>query len=74
MKTFFIFFISIFSLHSCSPSNDAQLNTEKPKEKTIIAIGDSLTIGLGLPIEDNYPSQLERSLRSLGYNYTIANA
>lgn len=75
MKLFFVFFFSIFIFLSCADSsNDPSLSSTITSSNTIIAIGDSLTIGLGLPIEDNYPSQLERSLRGLGYNYTIANA
>lgn len=76
MKKIFFLFISFFFLTSCWAIPDATQinNVQNIKEKTIIAIWDSLTIGLGIPIEDNYPSQLEWSLRSLGYNYTIANA
>ncbi len=75
MKLFLVFFFSIFTLLSCTDSsNTTSSSTVSTSSKTIIAIGDSLTIGLGLPIEDNYPSQLERSLRALGYNYTITNA
>lgn len=75
MKIFIVFFFSIFTLLSCTDSsNTTSSSTVSTSSKTIIAIGDSLTIGLGLPIEDNYPSQLERSLRALGYNYTITNA
>ncbi len=60
MKLFFVFFFSIFTLVSCTDSsNNPSSSTVGSGSKTIIAIGDSLTIGLGLPIEDNYPSQLE---------------
>jgi acyl-CoA thioesterase I len=42
--------------------------------KVILAIGDSLTAGLGLPPDQAYPAQLEAKLQSLGYNYTVQNA
>jgi acyl-CoA thioesterase-1 len=42
--------------------------------QTILALGDSLTAGYGLPIEASYPSQLEARLTTLGYHYTIQNA
>lgn len=44
------------------------------QEKTIIAFGDSLTAGYGLPDSDSFPSQLERALRSAGQNVRIINA
>ena len=37
-------------------------------------MGDSLTEGLGVNMEDAYPAQLERKLRAAGYNYTVTNA
>lgn len=75
MKKFLFLIISLFLLASCwSVSDTAKLNTENPTDKKIIAIGDSLTIGLWLSIEDNYPSQLEKKLKEAWYNYTIENA
>lgn len=35
---------------------------------TILALGDSLTEGLGVDNDDNYPAQLEARLKELGYN------
>lgn len=40
----------------------------------IVAMGDSLTEGLGVNIDDAYPAQLERELRASGYTYTVINA
>lgn len=40
----------------------------------IVAMGDSLTEGLGVNMEDAYPAQLERKLQAEGYNYTVINA
>lgn len=40
----------------------------------IVAMGDSLTEGLGVNIEDAYPAQLERKLQAEGYTYTVINA
>jgi acyl-CoA thioesterase-1 len=43
-------------------------------EGTIIALGDSLTAGLGLDLEKSYPARLQRRLEADGYNYRVVNA
>lgn len=45
-----------------------------PTAGVIVAMGDSLTEGLGVNLEEAYPAQLERKLRAAGYNYTVINA
>ena len=40
----------------------------------VVALGDSLTAGYGLPSVDAFPSQLELALRAKGYSVTVANA
>ncbi len=40
----------------------------------IVAFGDSLTAGLGVPAEESYPAQLQRRLDALGYTYRVINA
>jgi acyl-CoA thioesterase-1 len=39
----------------------------------ILAFGDSLTAGYGVPNGSGYPEQLQRKLDSLGYKYRIVN-
>ncbi|MDX2454232.1 arylesterase [Desulfosarcina sp.] len=41
---------------------------------TIVAVGDSLTAGLGVAEEQAYPAQLARRLQAEGYNYQVINA
>jgi acyl-CoA thioesterase-1 len=41
---------------------------------TIVAVGDSLTAGLGVNEEDAYPAQLEKKLRAAGYDWKVVNA
>lgn len=40
----------------------------------IVALGDSLTAGLGLPAGQSFPEVLERALRAIGYDVAISNA
>ena len=40
----------------------------------IVAFGDSLTAGYGLPTQDAFPAKLERALKAKGMNVEIENA
>ena len=40
----------------------------------IVALGDSLSAGLGLPANETFPAQLEQALKAKGYDVAIANA
>jgi len=40
----------------------------------VLALGDSLTAGYGLPAEAAFPAQLERALQELGYPVQVINA
>jgi acyl-CoA thioesterase-1 len=39
-----------------------------------VVLGDSLTAGFGLPIDDAYPSLLQRRLKAEGFDYDVVNA
>lgn len=41
---------------------------------TLVAFGDSLTAGLGVPVDEAYPARLERRLREHGFTYRVVNA
>ena len=69
---FVLIIVTSLLLVACTPSNTPMPIVQT--EKTIIAIGDSLTAGYGLPISDAYPSQLEEKLRKDGYKYRLVNA
>jgi acyl-CoA thioesterase I len=43
-------------------------------EKTVLALGDSLTAGYGLPPGVSFPARLERWLRDQGITVTVINA
>src|SRR5262245_41618435 len=40
----------------------------------IVAFGDSLTAGLGLPASETYPAQLQKMLDDAGHKYEVVNA
>lgn len=46
----------------------------KQVEGIIIALGDSLTAGLGVDPDKNYPAQLQKRLEAEGYSYRVINA
>lgn len=48
--------------------------TQRTTLPKIVAFGDSLTAGFGVPPQDAYPAQLQRRLDALGYRYHIVNA
>jgi acyl-CoA thioesterase-1 len=74
--------IAIFALQflfftGCEKHNEAAkpASREEPVfEGTIVAVGDSLTAGLGVNEEDAYPARLEGKLRSTGHNWRVVNA
>ena len=46
----------------------------KDEKMVIVALGDSLTAGLGLPPEQAYPALLQKRLSNAGYDYEVVNA
>jgi len=44
------------------------------EERVIVAFGDSLTAGLGVPAAESYPAVLGARLRAEGYPYKVVNA
>lgn len=62
-------------LPSSSPSREVEgprpVSGERP---SIVAFGDSLTAGLGVPTDQSYPMRLQRALDVAGYAYRVVNA
>ena len=48
-------------------SNESTNSAEQQAPLTILALGDSLTEGLGVDNDANYPAQLEARLKEMGY-------
>lgn len=50
------------------------LETEPPARPKIVALGDSLTAGLGVLLVDAYPARLQQMIDADGYNVEVVNA
>lgn len=57
-----------------SPASPAAPATPAKSLPKIVAFGDSLTAGLGLPQSANYPSLLQKKLDGDGFAYEVVNA
>jgi acyl-CoA thioesterase-1 len=51
-----------------------QASVAEGEETVIVALGDSLTAGYGLPQDQSFPAQLEAALEARGANVRIVNA
>ena len=70
----FILFL-VFIVPGCSDESTPPSSFKAPEyEGTIVAVGDSLTEGLGVEEEFAYPALLEKKLRLDGYHYRVINA
>lgn len=67
-----------FSVNPSRPSSDATpappLSSAPDRRPIILAFGDSLTAGSGLPPGSGYPDMLQMELDSRGYKYHVVNA
>jgi acyl-CoA thioesterase I len=75
MPTYCFIFLLVFFVTGCTdeptpPSNQKAIEYEG----IIVAVGDSLTEGLGVAQELAYPAILEKKLQSAGYQYQVINA
>ena len=69
-----IILLSLLILSACAPP---AVPLEKPIPQfdgVIVAMGDSLTAGLGLPQEDAYPAQLQEALINKSLSYKVINS
>ena len=82
MKKYYFFFYLLSLLiivqgcgeQSPKPNETQPEKIEKNIEGTIVAVGDSLTEGLGVAEKFAYPAVLEDKLRTQGYPYQVVNA
>lgn len=73
-----VFLLMILLLLVAGCEQDIKVETPVAEARsftgTIVAVGDSLTAGLGVDEQFSYPSQLQERLDNDGYNYRVINA
>ncbi len=70
-----ILLLSLLALMGCSEEEQGIKTDSSDSQKgLILAVGDSLTAGYGLALEDAYPAMLENKLHENGYNFEVVNA
>src|SRR5688572_10720282 len=52
----------------------AESQLKEQKLSKIVAFGNSLTAGLGLPLHQSYPAMLQKMLEADGFKYEVINA
>jgi acyl-CoA thioesterase-1 len=75
-KIFFFTLLITLIVQGCGDESSTPPQAP-PKEKyegTIVAVGDSLTEGLGVAEESAYPALLEKKLLENGYSFKVINA
>ena len=54
--------------------NGVPMAEAEARETVVVALGDSLTAGLGLPQDEAFPAMLERALKGRGHDVKVVNA
>jgi len=62
------------SRSAATESPETRATATPDARPVIVAFGDSLTAGFGLPPEQSYPTLLQRKVDQAGYNYRVVNA
>lgn len=70
--------MTVFSVFTgCQEQNQSQAANRAAAptyEGTVVAVGDSLTAGYGVPESEAYPAQIEKKLHQAGYRWRVVNA
>jgi acyl-CoA thioesterase-1 len=69
MRGFLALLVLVVQLAACTPAPAAQ-----EPGRVLVAFGDSLTAGLGVPADRTYPALLGERLKREGYDYRVVNA
>ncbi len=75
ISTFITILFLTIALAGCGEETESSVEqTREDYDGTILAVGDSLTEGLGVEEEEAYPAVLQNKLMDGGYNYRVINA
>jgi len=73
--TYTLILFLVLLIPGCSDESPPPSDLKDPEyEGIIVAVGDSLTEGLGVAEEFAYPALLEKKLQSDGYHFQVINA
>ena len=66
----------VLNLAGCGSQPDRQADEKKegPARGTIVCVGDSLTAGLGIAVEQSYPAQLAKKIAEAQLDFQVINA
>lgn len=60
-------------LAGCENDEEVIIIDQPVSDGIIVAMGDSLTAGLGVPLDKSYPALLQNKLQEQGLNYRVIN-
>lgn len=75
VRLFLVGLVMLYLLSGCEQSQTEQAQQEKKSyQGIIVAMGDSLTAGLGISGQKSYPEQLKQLLAASGLHYDVINS
>lgn len=78
-KLFFALLVVAILGHGCDNRNETsapvnEKTVRQPPQKRIVALGDSLTAGMGVDPRRSYPALVEKRLERDGHDFRVVNA
>jgi acyl-CoA thioesterase-1 len=65
--------VALLAANLLCVSNGLPMAEARTRPTVIVALGDSLTAGLGLPQDEAFPAVLERALKARGHDVKVVN-
>jgi acyl-CoA thioesterase I len=70
----FLSFLLLANLALTGVNVHGTLTSSEERPKTIVFLGDSLTSGYGIDVQETYPALIEKKIEQLGWNMRSVNA